>query len=333
MERSISVVIPNYNGSGTIGKCLEAVFRSDYEQYEVIVVDDASTDGSREIIRQFPCRLVELEKHSGASKARNAGALQSRGDILFFTDADCLLLHNTLSLANAALETGQDQEIVIGGTYTPLPYDTDFFSVFQSLFVHYSETRKREPDYIATHAMVISSVLFRNSGGFPEDFLPMIEDVEFSHRLRRLGIKLAMNSAIQVKHVFNFTFAKSLKNGFRKSRYWTAYSLSNRDLFRDSGTASWELKADVFSWLCILSLAFFAVALGTASLLLAVPLILILNWSISGGFLRIGSRAKGRAYSFAAALYYSLIYPVAVASGALVGIIQYLSNRSLGVRR
>jgi glycosyltransferase involved in cell wall biosynthesis len=333
VERLVSVVIPNYNGSGTIGKCLEAAFRSDYKHYEVIVVDDASTDGSREIIRRFPCRLIELEKHSGASRARNAGALQSRGDVLFFTDADCLLLPNTLSLVNSALETNQDHEIVIGGTYTALPHDTDFFSTFQSLFVHYSETKKREPDYIAAHAMVISSHLFRKSEGFPENFLPMIEDVEFSHRLRHSGIRLVMNSAIQVEHIFNFTFIKSLRNGFRKSCYWTMYSLSNRDLFRDSGTASWELKSAVFFWLCIFSLAFFAVALGNASLLSAVPLILILNWYISRGFLRICSGAKGRAYSLVAALYYALIYPGAVASGALVGIVRYLSRSSLGILR
>ena len=73
MARFISVVIPNRNGEATIGKCLDAIFSSTYEDFEVIVVDDASEDASIAIIEKFPCRLLRLEKHSGAARARKAG--------------------------------------------------------------------------------------------------------------------------------------------------------------------------------------------------------------------------------------------------------------------
>ncbi len=96
--------------------------------------------------------------------------------------------------------------------------------------------------------MAISSEHFRKSGGFLEDFLPMIEDVEFSHRMREWGFKLIMNSEILVQHIFNFNFVKSLKNAFRKSFYWKIYSLKNKDIFKDSGTASIELKTNVAAW-------------------------------------------------------------------------------------
>ena len=86
------------------------------------------------------------------------------------------------------------------------------------------------------------------SGGFKENFLPILEDVEFSHRLRRTGFKLTMNPEILVRHIFNFTLIKSLKNAFRKSLYWTIYSLKNKDLLTDSGTASIELKFNVASF-------------------------------------------------------------------------------------
>ena len=89
MERRISVVIPNYNSADTIGKCLRAVFASKYSNFEVIVVDDFSTDNSVEIIKTFPCRLICLEERSGTSKARNTGAQESAGEFIFFTDADC----------------------------------------------------------------------------------------------------------------------------------------------------------------------------------------------------------------------------------------------------
>src|SRR5512134_483720 len=96
-EHFISVIIPVHNGGATIGKCLEAVFASRYTRFEVIVVDDRSTDNSLEIIGWYPCRVVRLEAHAGASAARNAGARQSTGNYLFFIDADCVLLENTLS--------------------------------------------------------------------------------------------------------------------------------------------------------------------------------------------------------------------------------------------
>src|SRR3990172_12839926 len=97
-EKYISVIIPNYNACATIGRCLEAVFSSRYENFEVIVVDDCSTDDSVEIIERFPCKLIRLPARSGAARARNVGALSSTGELLFFTDSDCFVLEDTLTM-------------------------------------------------------------------------------------------------------------------------------------------------------------------------------------------------------------------------------------------
>jgi len=317
----ISVIIPNYNGSPAIGKCLESVFSSKYESFEVIVVDDCSTDNSAEIIKEFPCKLIRLDRHSGASRARNAGAENSRGEILFFIDADCIIQKNTLALAGKAFS---DKNIIIGGTYTKLPYDNNFFSVFQSIFINYSETKKKEPDYIATHAMLIASEAFKKNGGFRENFLPILEDVEFSHRLRRSGYKLVMNPEILVQHIFNFTLLKSLRNAFRKSMYWTIYSMKNRDVFADSGTASVELKANVASFFFSLALLFIFIL--TRDLLPAIFLVIlqainirIINRKLIKEFLD----AKGLIFAFLSVLYYTTAYPLAIGSGALSGILKY----------
>ena len=99
MADLVSIIIPVRNGAATIARCLEAAFASRYEHFEVIVVNDGSDDRSAEIIKTFPCTLVELPKPSGASRARNIGASHSHGDILFFTDADCLLNEDALAIA------------------------------------------------------------------------------------------------------------------------------------------------------------------------------------------------------------------------------------------
>jgi len=324
MNKFISVVIPNYNGSRKIGKCLEAVLSSTYVPFEVIVVDDASTDDSVEVISTFPCRLIRFDEHAGASKARNAGARASAGEIIFFIDADCIVEKDTLSRVQKAFN-GQEG-VIIGGSYTRLPYDSSFFSTFQSIFINYSELKRREPDYIATHSMAIEKRIFEKSGGFPEQFLPIIEDVEFSHRLRRFGHKLLMDPDILVRHIFNFTFWKSLGNAYRKSHYWIRYSLSNRDLLSDSGTASKELKVNVLSYFFIILFLLLYPVFMNSSFLIFPLLLSIFNLFMNKKLLRAFYHAKGLFFALPASLYYTLIYPLAVGAGSFTGMIQYYRN-------
>jgi glycosyltransferase involved in cell wall biosynthesis len=321
MEKFISIVIPNYNGAFTIGKCLEAALASRYGTFEIVVVDDCSSDDSVEIIRRFPCRLIRLDKRSGAAAARNKGAENSKGDVLFFIDADCLIREDALTRANEAI-TGHANAI-IGGTYSPLPHDRDFFSVFQSLFIHYSETRKDGPDYIATHAMIIEASVFRARNGFSEKFMPILEDVEFSHRLRRSGFRLIMKPDIQVMHVFHFTLMRSLMNAYRKSMYWTMYSLMNRDLLVDSGTASAELKFNgITLFLNILLLAFFQHG-GETYALVPIPVLYAVNLFFSRGLIATFYREKGYGFTVLAVLYYTVVYPIPVVAGAVAGILKH----------
>ncbi len=327
VAKLVSVIIPNRNGSSTIGRCLEAAFSSRYDPFEVIVVDDCSWDDSLEIIKRFPCRLIRLQRHSGASKARNTGASNSNGEILFFTDADCLLEEDALSRACETLER-EGPGVIVGGTYTPLPYDRRFFSIFQSVFINYSETKRVEaPDYIATHAMAIDARVFRDSGGFPEEFLPILEDVEFSHRLRRGGYRLLMDPAVQVRHIFDYSMARSLGNAVRKSRYWTQYSLMNRDLLADSGTASVELKVNVLTQFVNLSLLVLWMLLQKTVFLLPLLPLLLVNLFTSRGLLRAFRRTGGSVFALLAGLYYTMPYSLAVGTGAFMGTVRYLLEK------
>jgi len=326
IEKFISVIIPNRNGAGTIDKCLEAVFSSGYKNFEVIVVDDCSEDISVEIIKRYPCKLIALGKHSGTSGARNIGASNSNGEWLFFADADCLLLEDTLVKVNKAITEYNSEKIVIGGTYTSIPYDDKFFSTFQSIFINYCETKKADPDYIATHAMAINANLFKQSGGFPTDFLPILEDVELSHRLRRMGCKLVMDPEIVVRHIFNFSLLSSMKNAFRKSMYWVMYSLKNKDLLSDSGTASLELKTNVASlFFCALLVSLFTIS-KKAFFLPLIPLILFLNLWVNRGLLKAFYNIKGLLFSILATLYYTILYPLSVGTGSISGVLRYFFN-------
>lgn len=323
MAEFVSIIIPNHNGEATIGQCLGAAFASRYENFEVIVVDDGSIDHSVEIIKKFPCTLIELENQCGASRARNRGVNNCNGTILFFTDADCLLQEETLSNAVDTLAAA-DKDIVLGGTYTTMPVDDSFFSRFQSVFINHFETLNSEnPDYIATHAMAVYTRTFKLNGGFREDYLPILEDVEFSHRLRRNGYRLVVNPVIQVRHVFNYSLLASLHNGFRKAMYWTIYSLHNRDLLADSGTASRALKLNVATVFISGLVILLMIITGEKSLSVIILLLTAINLVANYGMLRAFYEAGGARFSLAASAYYLLLYPLAVGAGGLAGVVSY----------
>jgi len=319
----ISVVVPAWNAAGDIGACLASILASRGVELEAIVADDGSTDGTAGAAAAYPCRVLRLP-HRGAAAARNAGAAAARGEMLFFTDADCRLAPATLARAAAAL-AALGPRAVLGGTYAVEPADPGFLSRFQAVFVHEAETRDPAPDYVATHAFAIRAADFRASGGFDEGLaLPILEDVEYSHRLRRAGFRLAADPAVQVRHRFGFTPTSSLRNAARKARHWFRYSLGNRDLLAGSGTASRGLKAAGAAW--ALALGCVAAALlarspaplaGAAALLGAAAL-------ANARLLRLFAASHGRVFALGAALYYLLVYPAPVLAGALAGVADWL---------
>src|SRR3989338_7082474 len=90
-ELFVSIVIPAYNCESTIRRVLSAALSQDYPQkYEVIVVDDASTDATQDISKGFNSVKFYQQKNAGPAAARNRGFREAKGDIVFFTDSDCI---------------------------------------------------------------------------------------------------------------------------------------------------------------------------------------------------------------------------------------------------
>lgn len=318
----ISIIIPVMNGERTIARCLQSALESDYPPaaFEVMVVDDCSTDNTAAIAKDFGCSYLRLNEHGGAARARNAGARAAKGDALFFTDADCLMMNDTLKTCADAYKANPNS--VMGGTYTLIPEDKDIFGKFQSAFVHYSELKRQKPDYIATHAMLVSKDMFFKIGGFDESYSILIEDVEFSHRARNKGVELLMIPGLQVRHIFNFSLWRSLRNAFRKAMHWTAYSIRNKDLFIDSGTASFELKINTISCFFIYAMvAAFAVS-GNPIAIVAAAIAVLLNIVYNLRFFKLLVESGGVSFLGIAGLYYMFVYPFAVASGGVMGAIR-----------
>ena len=89
----VSVIVPVYNGKEKVYQCLTSIFDTAYKDFEVIVVDDNSPESGaiEDVIKGFPCKYIRLLENQGAAVARNEGAKNSKGDVLLFTDSDCIV--------------------------------------------------------------------------------------------------------------------------------------------------------------------------------------------------------------------------------------------------
>src|SRR6185295_1715593 len=87
----VSVVVCSYNGAATLEQCLRSLHALRYPDYEVIVVDDGSSDNTPEILEQFPTVHVVRQANRGLSSARNAGWHRATGAIVAYTDSDCFV--------------------------------------------------------------------------------------------------------------------------------------------------------------------------------------------------------------------------------------------------
>src|SRR5262249_26996329 len=85
----VSVVVCSYNGEATLGQCLRSLLALDYPDYEVIVVDDGSTDDTRAVLTRFPRVRVVHQPNRGLGVARNVGLREATGTVVAYTDSDC----------------------------------------------------------------------------------------------------------------------------------------------------------------------------------------------------------------------------------------------------
>lgn len=326
---AVSVVIPVYNAAQTMPLVLEALEKSKFRDFETVLIHDCSTDNTAEVLatlqERYPFRLLTFPENRGVSKARNTGAQEARGEIILFIDADCIVQPETIGRCVEQLRRGE--EICIGGAYTKDAWDKDFFSNFQSLYIHHVETKNEQPDYVATHCMAIWKKTFAEFEGFKEDYFighaASVEDVELSHRLIAAGHRISRPRGVEVQHMFRFNFLKSVRNAIKKSKYWTMYSLEHKDIMKDSGAASYELKINVMTQSLNVLLILIALVTGFWWLLLFVAALYAINLAASFRLLRLMKHERGWWFLARAMAYYQFVYPFVVAYGSFVGTVKY----------
>ena len=250
------MIVPVYNEESTIEVCLRALENQTIsrDQYEVIVIDDGSTDRTSELIRAFPKVRYLQQAHKGPASARNLGAQQANGRFLVFTDGDCVAQYDWLEQIVAPLL--KDAEVIgvkgayrthqqeIAARFVQLEYE-DRYDLMQ---------RDRYIDFIDTYAAAYRRAVFLASGGFDTSFpTAMGEDTELSYRLAQAGYKMVFNPRAIVYHYHPSSVRAYLRRKYTAA-YWRVvlYRLHPAKFKRDSHTPQVvKLQALLAAgWLC-----------------------------------------------------------------------------------
>ena len=285
----ISVVIPVYNAISTLDRCLKGVISSDCENYELIVVDDGSTDGSREVAKSYTDLVLEsTTKQLGPAQARNRGAEMAKGEILFFIDADVVIKPDSLSTVEHTFNDHPEYDAVFG-SYDENPGSGDFLSQYKNLFHHFvHQQSSEEGDTFWSGCGAIRRDVFLDMGGFDVERYPRpsIEDIELGYRLRADGRKIFVNKDLQVKHLKRWTFTGLLRTDIvDRAIPWTLLILRERNLPNDLNLKTSQRLSSLLVVFLILYLSFIAIfnQMWLMPLLLLLVVILLVSWQGNKG--------------------------------------------------
>jgi len=228
LNPKFSIIIPLYNSSLTIKDCLDAVLNLDYskEDYDVTVVDDASTDNSAEIASGFPFRLIKSGSNNGPAAARNIGAKQAKGDFLFFLDADVVLPKNCLKLAEDCLKE-KNRKVFFASFSRQMRYQ-NASSQYKNLYLCYYYLKQKERTHtLDTSFAFVSRDLFEEVKGF--DVMPKKfgEDIDLGMRLTKMGHHIEINKEIEAEHLKKYNFKKLMKTDYRRGKEISRLFLKN----------------------------------------------------------------------------------------------------------
>lgn len=234
MAPKVSVVIPTYNLKDILLECLESVFKQDYSNLEVIVVDNASVDGTSEAVREkFPnAKLVRNDKNLGVTGGGNAGVKQATGDYIWMVDHDNILEPNMLSEMVQLAESDPKIGIVVPKIYYWEPKDVIWAAgTAINLWTGQNISRegkdvgqydKVEEVQVAPANFLVKREVIEKVGLYDDVYYISYEDTDFSLRVKRAGYKIIYTPKAVCYHKIPFLDKKAGTRRWLSRAYWTA---------------------------------------------------------------------------------------------------------------
>jgi len=293
----VSVIVPVYNARRHLGQVIEALKNSSHQARELIVVDDASTDGSAELAQFLGANTIAMERQSGPAAARNCGARTAQGDLLMFVDSDVLVREDTI--ARIVSDFVQQPHIAaVFGSYDDEPAEKNFLSQYKNLCHHFVHQQSRaEAATFWAGCGAVRREVFETAGGFDDKRYskPSIEDIELGYRLKRMGFRILLDKKLQVQHLKKWNLGNLLRADiFYRAIPWTKLILESGQMVNDLNL---QTSQKISAALVLLMSAATVVSVFYPKFAFTVPLLAILVCFLNYRF--YGFLLKKRGIGFA----------------------------------
>lgn len=224
---NFSIIIPAYNAEATIGKCVAALQQQTVpaDQYEIIVVDDGSRDGTKEAATAAGARVLQQAQNQGQAVGRNRGIREAKGEIICFTDADCVPQPDWLAeittplLADPAIAGSKGVYCTRQRGLTARFVQMEYEDKYDKLRDYHRIT------FVDTYSAAYRREVLLEVNGFDERF-PVAEDRELSYRIAAAGHEMVFQPTAVVCHLHADSpksyFIKKVQNG-----YWAGQAIGH----------------------------------------------------------------------------------------------------------
>lgn len=196
MSVQSAVIIPHYNDTVRLGRCLHALLAQATSGTEIVVVDNNSTDELTAVRHRFPAVRFVFEPQKGAAHARNRGVQETTAPDIFFLDADCVPAPDWLAVARAAVRRSD----LVGGAIdvfdeTPSPRNGP--EAFETVFAFDYKDYIERKGFSVTANLLTTRAVFQDVGDFVDG---LSEDMEWCLRARTKGYRIVLAEDLRVAH-------------------------------------------------------------------------------------------------------------------------------------
>jgi len=228
LNRSLSIIIPTHNSETTIKRCLDSITSQSFprEQFEIIVVDDGSTDRTVLIAKESGADSIITTEPCFQGKARNIGASNAKADFLAFIDSDCIAQKDWVKSIMSELKKS---DAVTGPIENGNSHSSIAWGEYLIEFSGWDEHRDRGPvRFLPGCNQAYIKKTFERTKGFTES--PSSEDVLFGESLRQAGVVPMFMPTIRINHLSRTDKEKALKNMKLLGKYAVKARQSNHSI-------------------------------------------------------------------------------------------------------
>lgn len=198
----LSIIVPVYNDSERLDLCLKALSAQSYPQkyFEILIIDNGSDDDVEAVVKKYNVTLIK-EKQPGSYRARNCGIKHSKGDIIGFTDSDCIPSLDWLEIAAQHFHKNRTSS-VLSGKINVIWNDNKkniSLALYDQMYHFNQERFSKKKNFAATANLFCRREVFESVGFFNEEFYSF-GDVEFGERVKVKGLRIDYNEKLHVNH-------------------------------------------------------------------------------------------------------------------------------------